>query len=93
MHITMAYLRPLLIINFVGAVIGAFQSAGNILALSGNFPATYTFAVHLWFEAFGLGNFGVATALSWLMASILVFVTLWQLDILRKVEFRKAQAD
>ncbi len=93
MNITMSYLRPLLIINFIGAVIGAFQSSGNILALAGNFPATYTFAVHLWFEAFGLGNFGVATALSWLMASILVFFTLWQLNILRKVEFRKAQAD
>jgi ABC-type sugar transport system permease subunit/ABC-type glycerol-3-phosphate transport system substrate-binding protein len=92
-HITLAYLKPLLIINFVGAVIGAFQASGNILALAGNFPATYTFAVHLWFEAFGLGNFGVGTALSWLMASILVFFTLWQLNILRKVEFRKAQAD
>ncbi len=93
MNITMAYLKPLLIINFIGAVIGAFQSSGNILALAGNFPATYTFAVHLWFEAFGLGNFGVGTALSWLMASILVFFTIWQLNILRKVEFRKAEAD
>ncbi len=93
LNITMAYLKPLLIINFIGVVIGAFQASGNILALAGNFPATYTFAVHLWFEAFGLGNFGVGTALSWLMAAILVFFTIWQLTILRKVEFRKASAD
>jgi multiple sugar transport system permease protein len=93
LHITLAYLRPLLVINLIGAVIGAFQASGNILALAGNFPATYTFAVHLWFETFGLGNFGVGTALSWVMAAILMGFTLWQLRILRQVEFRRAQAD
>ncbi len=92
-QITLSYLRPLLVINFVGAVIGAFQASGNILALSGNFPATYTFAVHIWFEAFGLGQFGVGTALSWVMAALLVGFTVWQLRILRDVEFRKAAAD
>jgi multiple sugar transport system permease protein len=93
LHITLAYLRPLLVINLIGAVIGAFQASGNILALAGNFPATYTFAVHLWFETFGLGNFGVGTALSWVMAAILMGFTLWQLRILRQVEFRRSQAD
>ena len=92
-HITLSYLRPLLVINLIGAVIGAFQASGNILALSGNFPATYTFAVHLWFETFGLGNFGVGTALSWVMAAILMGFTLWQLRILRSVEFRRAKVD
>ena len=92
-HITLSYLRPLLVINLIGAVIGAFQASGNILALAGNFPATYTFAVHLWFETFGLGNFGVGTALSWVMAAILMGFTLWQLRILRSVEFRRAKAD
>jgi ABC-type sugar transport system permease subunit/ABC-type glycerol-3-phosphate transport system substrate-binding protein len=92
-HITLSYLRPLLVINLIGAVIGAFQASGNILALAGNFPATYTFAVHLWFETFGLGNFGVGTALSWVMAAILMGFTLWQLRILRNVEFRRSQAD
>ncbi|GAB4167872.1 MAG: hypothetical protein Fur0032_06000 [Terrimicrobiaceae bacterium] len=92
-HITLSYLRPLLVINLIGAVIGAFQASGNILALSGNFPATYTFAVHLWFETFGLGNFGVGTALSWVMAAILMGFTLYQLRILRSVEFRRAQSD
>jgi multiple sugar transport system permease protein len=92
-HITFSYLRPLLVINMIGAVIGAFQSSGNILALSGNFPATYTFAVHLWFETFGLGNFGVGTAMSWVMAAILMGFTVGQLRILRKVEFRRAEVD
>jgi len=92
-HITLSYLRPLLVINSIGAVIAAFQTSGNILALSGNFPATYTFAVHLWFETFGLGNFGVGTALSWIMAAILMGFTLAQLRILRKVEFRRADVD
>jgi ABC-type sugar transport system permease subunit len=92
-HITLSYLRPLLVINLIGAVIAAFQTSGNILALSGNFPATYTFAVHLWFETFGLGNFGVGTALSWIMAAILMGFTVVQLRILRKVEFRRAKVD
>jgi len=92
-HITLSYLRPLLVINMIGAVIAAFQSSANILALAGDYPATYTFAVHLWFETFGLGNFGVGTALSWIMAAILMGFTLAQLRILRKVEFRRAEVD
>jgi multiple sugar transport system permease protein len=92
-HITFSYLRPLLVINMIGAIIAGFQSSGGILALSGNFPATYTFAVHLWFETFGLGNFGVGTAMSWIMAAILMGFTVGQLRILRKVEFRRAKVD
>jgi len=92
-NITLSYLRPLLVINFIGAVIGAFQASGNILALAGNFPATYTFAVHIWFQAFGLGEFGTGTALSWLMAMMLMGFTVWQLRVLRNVEFRKAAGD
>ena len=49
--------------------------------------------MHLWFETFGLGNFGVGTALSWVMAAILMGFTLWQLRILRSVEFRRAKVD
>jgi len=92
-HITLAYLAPLLLINFVGAVIGSFQKSGEILPLAGNFPATRTFAVQIWSEAFAFCNFGVATALSWLMASLLIGFTIWNLRILRKVEFRKASAE
>lgn len=92
-NITIAYLAPLLLINFVGAVISSFQKAGEILPLAGNFPATRTFAVQIWSEAFAFCNFGVATALSWLMAALLISFTIWNLKILRRVEFRKASAE
>lgn len=92
-HITLSYLSPLLLINFIGAVISSFQKSGEILPLAGNFPATRTFAVQIWSEAFAFCNFGVATALSWLMASLLIGFTIWNLKVLRKVEFRKASAE
>jgi len=92
-HITLSYLSPLLLINFVGSVISSFQKSGEILPLAGNFPATRTFAVQIWSEAFAFCNFGVATALSWLMATLLIGFTIWNLKILKKVEFRKASAE
>ncbi|HRR28580.1 MAG TPA: hypothetical protein P5270_04395, partial [Victivallales bacterium] len=71
----------------------SFQKSGEILPLAGNFPATRTFAVQIWSEAFAFCNFGVATALSWLMATLLIGFTIWNLKILKKVEFRKASAE
>jgi len=37
-------------------------------------------------------NFGLSTAMAWIMGSILVGFTLVQLRILNKVEFRSASA-
>ena len=45
----------------------------------------------IWYEAFAFLRFGTATAMAWIMGSILIGFTLMQLRILRRVEFRRAE--
>lgn len=90
-HITIPSLKPLLIINFVGAFIGAFHNMGNILVLTGGAFETNVIGLQIFFEAFGYLRFGSATALAWILGSLLIGFTIYQLNFLRKVEFRRAQ--
>ena len=90
-HITIPSLKPLLIINFVGAFIGAFHGMGNILVLTGGAYETNVIGLQIFLEAFGYLRFGSSTALAWILGSLLVGFTVYQLSFLRKVEFRRAQ--
>jgi multiple sugar transport system permease protein len=93
--ITMRFLKPLLVINFVGAVIGAFQASQNIFVLTGGGPdfSTQTFALEIFMQAFIFLKFGYAAAMAWVMATLLIAFTIWQLRILRQVEFRRADVE
>lgn len=85
-------LKALIIINFVGAVIGGFKEASNIFVMTGGGPedATMTTGLYIWFNAFMFLNFGLATAMAWIMGALLIGFTLTQLRILNKVQFRTA---
>ncbi len=89
-YITLPSLKPLLVINFVGAFIGAFHGMGNILVLTGGAFETNVIGLQIFFEAFGYLRFGSATALAWILGSLLIGFTIYQLSFLRKVEFRRA---
>jgi len=93
--ITLRFLKPLLVINFVGAVIGAFQASQNIFVLTGGGPdfSTQTFALEIFMQAFIFLKFGYAAAMAWVMATLLIAFTIWQLRILRQVEFRRADVE
>lgn len=90
-RITIPSLKPLLIINFVGAFIGAFHGMGNILVLTGGAFETNVIGLQIFFEAFVYLRFGSATALAWILGSLLIGFTIYQLSFLRRVEFRRAQ--
>jgi len=90
-HVTLPCLKPLLIINFVGAFIGAFHGMGNILVLTGGAFETNVIGLQIFLEAFGYLRFGSATALAWILGSLLIGFTVYQLNFLKKVEFRRAQ--
>ncbi|MFH0963175.1 MAG: extracellular solute-binding protein [Planctomycetota bacterium] len=92
-NITLPYLKPLIIINFIGAFIGTFQTMENIFAMTGGGPGDETMVLSLaiWFEAFTYLRFGIATSMAWVMGIALIGFTLYQLRILRKVEFRRAE--
>ncbi|HUT23334.1 MAG TPA: extracellular solute-binding protein [Sumerlaeia bacterium] len=94
-YITMPYLKPLILINFVGAFIGVFRDMGNIFAMTGGGPgnATMVMSLHIWYTAFAFLRFGEATSMAWFMGVMLISFTIYQLRILKKVEFRRAEAN
>jgi ABC-type sugar transport system permease subunit/ABC-type glycerol-3-phosphate transport system substrate-binding protein len=91
-HVVVPYMKPLIIINFVGVFIGTFKSTGYILVLTGGGPAMATTVVSLeiFYEAYARLSFGTAIAMSWVLAASLIAFTLFQIKYLSKVEFRSA---
>ncbi len=89
-HIVFPGLKPLIIINFVGAVSAAFQSSQNVLIMTGGGPngATEVAALRIFYEAFMFLNFGPATAMAWILGAMLIGLTVIQLKRLSQMEFR-----
>ena len=93
--ITIPYLKPLVIINFVGAFIGAFRSWEGIFVMCGSGPndGTHVLGMEVWFNAFAYLRFGYATAVAWIIGAALVGFTVYQLRILKNVKFTTAKRD
>lgn len=91
-RITLPTLKPLIIINFVGAFIGSFKAMENVFVMTGGGPlnATHTIGLEIWYNAFMYLKFGYATAAAWIMGSMLIGFTMYQLRILRNVRFSSA---
>ena len=81
-------LRPVLIINFVGVFIAAWQAEANILAMTAGGAGTEVAGLHIFYKAFIFLRLGPATAAAWMLGCLLVGFTLYQLRILARVEFR-----
>ncbi|MCS7047903.1 MAG: extracellular solute-binding protein [Verrucomicrobiae bacterium] len=93
--ITLPYLKPLIIINFVGHFIGAFRSWEGIFVMTGGGPSdgTHVLGMEVWYNAFAYLRFGYATAVAWIIGAALVGFTVYQLRVLRNVRFTTAQRD
>lgn len=88
-RVTLPTLKPLILIQLVGATIGAFQAAQNILVMTGGGPlyATHTLGLEIFYNAFMYLKFGYATAAAWIMGSMLVGFTLFQLRMMKDLKF------
>jgi len=88
-QVTLSYLKPLILINFIGSFIGTFQSTQNIIVMTMGGPekATHTLSLEIWSNAFLYLRFGYATAMAWIMGSMLIGFTLYQLRIFQRVQF------
>jgi multiple sugar transport system permease protein len=93
-HITLPTLRPLIVINLVGATIAAFQISDKILVMTGGGPvySTHTLGLEIFYNSFLYLKFGYGAAAAWVMGSLLIGFTLLQLRILRRVSFSAASA-
>ncbi len=90
--VTLPQLAPLMVINFVGAFIAAFQNIGSIFLLTFGGPGdtTNVLSLAIWKEAYNNLHMGSATTMAWFLGSALVGFTYLQFRILRRVEFRRA---
>ena len=88
-RVTLPTLSPLLLINLVGATVGAFKIMEPILVQTGGGPdnATYTIGLDVFYNAFLYLKFGYATAVALMMGTLLVGLTLYQLRVLQNVRF------
>lgn len=91
--IVIPYLKPLLVINAVGATIYGFKSADAVLAMTGGGPdgATQVVGYEIWQRSFLFLKFGQATAMAWVLALVLLVFTAYQMRVLSRVEFRTAR--
>jgi multiple sugar transport system permease protein len=91
-YVALPYIKPLVVMNFVGAFVGAFKSSGYILILTGGGPdgATTVVSLEIFYEAYARLRFGTATAMSWVLAFLLIGFTLFQIRYLSRIEFRSA---
>ena len=94
-HVTLPQLLPLMVINFVGAFIAAFQGMGSIFLLTFGGPgdATNVLSLTIWKEAYNNLRFSTATTMAWFLGVALIGFTYLQIRILRRVEFRQAAAN
>ena len=72
--------------------IGAFRATQNIFVMTGGGPghATLTLSLNIYLKGFLFLKFGQATAIAWIMGSLLIGFTIYQLRILRDVRFTAA---
>jgi len=93
-HISLPGIKALIMINFVGAIIGAMKGgAGFILAMTGGGPYTpygqsEVVGLHIFWQAFAYLRFGPATAMAWVLGAMLIGFTVVQLQRISRMEFR-----
>jgi len=88
LFVVVPILKPLLIINFVGVFIGSWKSSAFILAMTGGASGTTVAGLHIFYKAYLFLKFGPATAMAWILGSMLIGFTVHQLRILSKLEFK-----
>jgi len=87
-HVTLPALKPLIIINFVGAFIAASQSGGMILVMTFGAAETEVAELHIFKEAYTNLRFGSAISMAWVLGVMTLLFTIYNIRILSKMEFR-----
>jgi multiple sugar transport system permease protein len=87
--ITYPALKPLILINLLGAFIGGFKAMEQIFVMTAGGPlyATHTLGLEVWQNAFMFLKFGYATAAAWVMGAILIGFTVMQIRTLLEMKF------
>ncbi len=92
-NVTLPSILPLIIINFVGTFIATFQNMGNIFLMTFGGPgeATTVVGLKIWIEAYANLRFSMATSMAWVLGSLLIGFTYFQIHFLGKIEYKRAK--
>jgi multiple sugar transport system permease protein len=85
-------IRPLILIQLIFALIASFQSADLVLIMTGGGPdyATHVVGMEIFLKSYVFLEFGVATAMGWILAFALLGLTVLQMTRLSRVTFKAA---
>jgi ABC-type sugar transport system permease subunit len=95
-HVAIPGIKGLILINFIGVMVGQMKGGSEfVLAMTQGGPytpygATEVVGLHIYWQAFGYLKFGLATAMAWILGSMLVGFTVLQMQRLSRMEFRSA---
>lgn len=91
-HVTLPIIRPLVLIQLIFVLIGSFQSADNVLIMTGGGPdyATNVVGLEIFYNAYVYLRFGSAIAIAWLLGFLLVALTMFQMRRIARMRFTTA---
>ncbi|RCL34806.1 MAG: extracellular solute-binding protein [Puniceicoccaceae bacterium] len=93
-HITLPTIRPLVMIQLIFVLIGAFQSADNVLVMTAGGPdhATHVIGLEIFYDAYVYLRFGVAIAIAWILGFFLIGLTMFQMKRISRMTFTTAKS-
>jgi multiple sugar transport system permease protein len=91
--VTLPTIRPLVMIQLIFVLIGTFQSADNVLVMTGGGPdyASHVIGLEIFYNAYVYLRFGVAVAIAWILGFILVGLTMFQMRRISRMNFTTAE--
>lgn len=94
-YVTIPIIKPLILIQLIFAVIGAFQASDAVLVMTAGGPdrATMVVGLEIFFNAYMYQRFGVATAMAWILGFILMGFTVYQMRRLSRLTFTTASGE
>lgn len=92
-YITLPRIKFLILIQLVGAIVGAFKGGTNIiLAMTGGGPngATRVLGLDVFERTFMELQYGIGAAMAWLLGGMVIVLTAYQLKRISRAEFKTA---
>lgn len=92
-HVTLPMITPTIFFNMVLGIIAALQVFTSALVATEGGPAyaTWFYALHIYKQAFGFFNMGYASALAWLFAVLIIFLTWVQMRLAKSWVYYAAE--
>ena len=93
-HVALPTIRPLVMIQLIFVLIGAFQSADNVLVMTAGGPdhATHVIGLEIFYDAYVYLRFGVAIAIAWILGFFLIGLTMFQMKRISRMSFTTAKS-